>query len=769
MDRRKRLAGRVRAEQLRTVTDTAVSTAAINSVNALLVFLTFRDTDADPGLLIGWLLVNLLYSGILLLDRRWEDAAQSTWPIRRVVIRASFLGVLWGAIPWLVLPLADPGHMLVLGVIVAGMIAGGAVRLSVLPAAAFGYLWSITMLSGAAFLIRAEPLSLIGPVLLLMLAVFLTRHIRNSTTHQIRYVVNQFELSEQNETINLLLNDFRDQSTDWVWETDRRGRICRASPRFLEAAGRAEGHLNGLMIDRLFQPEPVALARHLKRRETFREVPASIELDGEVRHWKLTGRPIYDLSRRFSGYRGVAADFTEEVLATDRLSYLAHHDLLTGLSNRVTLRDEVEAALGQRADDRVIALFLLDLDEFKAINDTMGHPVGDELLAAVGARLLARYGQEDIVARLGGDEFAILHCSQASAWSPTGFAVALLALFDEPFKLSTAELSVKTSVGVALMDAATSACSPDDLLRDADVALYRAKAEGSGFKVFEPEMNEWAARRHALRQALALAIERDELSVVFQPIVDISSNRIVCFEALSRWASAEFGEVSPAEFIAIAEESGLMKTIGEWVFARALRDASRWPKEIKLSVNLSAVQFRETALTTRFETMLAEVGFDPRRLELEVTESTFLHSNEVTRNTMLGLKAAGASIVMDDFGTGYSSLSYLRDFPFDKIKIDRTFIETSKTDAASQAIVRSVIALGHALGMTVTAEGIEEAAQIDMLRSMNCDEVQGYIFSQPLSAEAAWGMACGTGYLEPEAGNFNAGDDVRPLRRSNAA
>lgn len=747
MEKGVRLAGRIRAEQLRAVAATTDSTAIINAINATLICVAFWNS-ASHALLITWLVVNLLYSVAVRMDRDWERAATSRWPHRRLKARATFLGVLWGLVPWLVLPVEGPGHLLALGVVVAGMIAGGAIRLAVVPQAAFGFVWTMALIGASAFLAGPGPHSPVAAILIISLALFLSRHIRSYSQLQIRYLMDQIELSERNETISLLLNDFRDNSSDWLWETDRNGLIRDVSERFCEAAGRDRSRLQGSPISDLFAPESWQLEHHMCRRETFRDRQLRVSVDGADRYWVLTGRPVYDAQQVFRGYRGVAADVTEKVLATKRISYLAHHDSLTGLSNRVSLREQVERAVAAIETGGSGALFLIDLDEFKAINDTMGHPVGDELLASVAVRLKENFGGSEVVARLGGDEFAIFHHDRSDGWSPEDFAGDLLAVFEDPFMLAGAELAIKTSVGVALVGKDT-VRSPDDLLRDADLALYRAKAEGGGFRVYEPEMNEWALRRHALRQELGQAIERDELDLAFQPIIDLASGRIVCQEALLRWSSATFGDVEPGEFIPIAEESGLMKSIGAWCLDRALRTALTWPEHIHVAVNLSPVQFRDERLTDGIAGMLADIGIDPQRVELEITESTFLDANRVTKATMRALKKLGASIVLDDFGTGYSSLSYLRDFPFDKIKIDRSFAGATRIDRPSRSIIRAVIDLGHALGMKVTAEGIQNGEQLAMLRALGCDHVQGFIYSRPVPAAEAQSLLLDETTIQP--------------------
>jgi diguanylate cyclase (GGDEF)-like protein len=403
----------------------------------------------------------------------------------------------------------------------------------------------------------------------------------------------------------------------------------------------------------------------------------------------------------------------------------------------VRFREEIDRALAERHPGEVVVLFCLDLDRFKSINDSMGHPFGDALLAAVGARLREGLGARDIIARLGGDEFAILARIAEGDWNEDTAGDRVLRLFDRHFLVGEAAIALNTSVGARVLGSARE-MSADEAMRDADLALYRAKAKGRGrCSVFHSEMTAHITRRVALEQALRTAVANNELSLAFQAYVEIASNKVVGFEALMRWNSPQFGPVSPVEFIPIAEESGLILSIGQWAIGEAIREASRWPKSIRVAVNLSPLQFQTQSLVATVARELRERNFDPDRLELELTESTLLDGTDSALAAIQSLKLLGVRIALDDFGTGFSSLSYLRQFPFDKIKIDKSFVSEIASSSADASVVKAIIELGVALGMRITAEGVEDEGQLAALRNLGCHEVQGFMLALPLPAAEA--------------------------------
>ncbi|MBN9345294.1 MAG: bifunctional diguanylate cyclase/phosphodiesterase, partial [Devosia sp.] len=383
------------------------------------------------------------------------------------------------------------------------------------------------------------------------------------------------------------------------------------------------------------------------------------------------------------------------------------------------------------------AVLLLDLDHFKAVNDMLGHPVGDVLLVSVANRLRDVLGPDVTVARLGGDEFAVILCRHDGENEIAAIAMRLIETVGAPHPVNGQPVRVGASIGIAVAGRAT---RPDELFKNADIALYAAKTEARGaHRFFEPSMHIELMQRQALRSDLANAIERGEFALAYQPLVDLRTDRVASFEALLRWNHPRRGPISPEEFIPVAEESGLIVPIGEWVLRQAAREAMRWPADVAVAVNLSPRQFATDGLADTVKRVLAETGLQASRLELEITETVLMRDSNTNLETLRRLRNAGVRIALDDFGTGFSSLGYLQRFPFSKIKIDRAFVSGLPGSEESQAIVRSVIGLGQSLGMKVTAEGVETPAQLAWVRN-GCDEAQGYLLSRPVAAAEVFGV-----------------------------
>ncbi|WP_456717450.1 MULTISPECIES: EAL domain-containing protein [unclassified Bradyrhizobium] len=433
------------------------------------------------------------------------------------------------------------------------------------------------------------------------------------------------------------------------------------------------------------------------------------------------------------GWLSSCEDVTEQQRAQSQIIFMARHDALTRLPNRSLFTERIEQAVAEAGRGSGFAVFCLDLDNFKQINDTLGHPIGDRLLCAVAERLSACVREVDTVARLGGDEFAIIQSDISNAEDAECLARRVVECIGAPYELNGHRLMVGCSVGISL--APSDGTTSEKLLKNADMALYRSKTDGRGtWRFFEPAMDASLQSRRALELDLREAMDKDEFTLFYQPIYDLRKDRISGFEALLRWRHPERGLVPPDQFIPIAEDIGLITQLGAWVLNRVCEQAVMWPDEIKVAVNVSGVQFRDPNFATRIAGALAASRLSPRRLELEITETVLLSNSVETIATLHKLKAQGLRIALDDFGTGYSSLSYLRSFPFDKLKIDQTFVRDTAATPGSKIIVRAITSLAKSLGMTTTAEGVETMEQLNQMKAEGCDEVQGFLFSRPVPA-----------------------------------
>jgi diguanylate cyclase (GGDEF)-like protein len=448
------------------------------------------------------------------------------------------------------------------------------------------------------------------------------------------------------------------------------------------------------------------------------------------RTFKIRHRPMPD-----GGWVATHEDITEQRRSEVKIEYMAHHDALTDLANRVLLNERLEQALSQRIHRKqLVAVHHLDLDQFKAVNDTFGHPAGDKLLKIVADRLRSLVREADTIARMGGDEFVVVQAPIADPGEATALAQRIIASMSEPFEIDGHLAVIGASVGIAVGPG--DGLRPDKLLRNADLALYRAKGDGRGtFRFFESAMDLQMQTRRVMERDLRKALPSGEFELYYQPVVNLVNSEISGFEALIRWNHPENGLVSPATFIPLAEEIGFIVPIGEWVIRQACATAALWPGDLHVAVNISAAQFRSPGLMQVIVGALATSGLHPTRREIEITESVLLHNREATLAVLHQLRALGIRIAMDDFGTGYSSLTYLQCFPFDKIKIDRSFVKDITESTGSLNIVRAVAALANGMGMTATAEGVETREQLDRITSEGCTEMQGFLFSKPLPVQ----------------------------------
>jgi diguanylate cyclase (GGDEF)-like protein len=464
----------------------------------------------------------------------------------------------------------------------------------------------------------------------------------------------------------------------------------------------------------------------LRRRDS--EFGQLISQLGDGRCIAITVRPMAD-----GGTVTTHQDITEQRRSEAKIAHMAHHDALTGLPNRVKLNGQLEQALARVKRGEVIAAHLLDLDHFKHVNDTLGHAAGDKLLKLVTERLRALVRETDTIARMGGDEFAILQAGVGQPAEAGALALRVIEAVSEPYDIDGQQVNIGTSVGIAIGPG--DGLTPDVLMRNADLALYGAKGDGRGaFRFFEPAMDAQMQERRTMERDLRRALAAGQFELHYQPVVNLESNEISAFEALIRWHHPERGLIPPATFIPLAEEIGFIVPLGEWAMRQACTTAATWPDDLRVAVNLSPAQFRNPGLVNVVVGALAASGLPAHRLELEITETILLQDNEGTLAVLYQLRELGVLIAMDDFGTGYSSLSYLQSFPFDRIKIDRSFVKDIADGLGSLNIVRAVAAMAKGLNMATTAEGVETQEQRDTVKSEGCTEMQGYLFSKPLPA-----------------------------------
>ena len=434
-------------------------------------------------------------------------------------------------------------------------------------------------------------------------------------------------------------------------------------------------------------------------------------------------------------------DISERARLESELSFMARHDTLTKLPNRACLRERVQEILQERrVDDHGWAIHMLDLDRFKLINDTLGHPIGDRLLKKVARRLTDAVREDDVVARLGGDEFVVLQALQQDEYDAETLARRLVKALEAPFNIAGHECRIGTSIGIAL--APKDGRDFDELLKSADLALYRSKDEGRGtYHFFEPALDERMRAKRRMEIEMRKALAAQEFELYYQPLVNLEADKICTFEALLRWNKEGFGQIQPADFIPLAEETGLIVDIGEWVLETACLEAMAWPNSIGVAVNVSAVQFRNEGFYETVKNALERSGLEPSRLELEITESVLIDDDSYASDILPKLRQLGVRLALDDFGTGYSSLSTLRQHKFHKIKIDRSFVkDIQSSDAEADTIVRTIINLGLSMGLTTTAEGVENVRQVSQVREMGCTEIQGYLISTPRPASELNGL-----------------------------
>ena len=632
---------------------------------------------------------------------------------------------------------------LVLDPVLAAIATSGAALLIVV---AFSRLYSATIAFAIGLALTGPPLQagVIGWSMLLMLVFCLFFVVVQLARIDSGNEAKRLEADQDALRSSRLLDEVEQNSAAWFWETDRQGLIRYISPKVATWLGGSPEGLEGQPLTAIGSDAQSSkgvgertLGFYMSSRTAFSDLPVSAAMDGTERWWSVSGRPVTDKFDQFRGFIGTGTDLTEQRRSEAEVVKLARFDTLTGLANRAETAKILNNVLASRsAGARPNGLMLIDLDRFKAVNDTLGHPAGDELLKQVAKRLSQVVDRHGHVGRLGGDEFKVVLPGMSDRQELTKLAESIVREVSKAYKIVDANVSIGASIGIAVSpeDGSTS----EELVRNADLALYAAKAAGRGIHCFyQPGMHSAAEERRKLDEDMRDALLRGEFRLVYQPIVSLEKEKIIGFEALIRWQHPTRGPVSPADFIPIAEENGLIDAIGEWTLRQACAEAANWAVDARVAVNISATQFIQPKFPELVANCLAQSGLARERLEIEITEGVFVSESESTDQQFALLKKLGVRLVLDDFGTGYSSLGYLKRAPFDKIKIDQSFVRgASLGQDRNAAIIKAIVTLAEALNLETTAEGVETQDEIDFIRELGCSHIQGFVFGKPLEVDA---------------------------------
>jgi diguanylate cyclase (GGDEF)-like protein/PAS domain S-box-containing protein len=657
--------------------------------------------------------------------------------VGEAVVRATA----WLSLPLYLFPGLDPGTQVIVASIVAGLGVAG-LGLVVVPPCAIAWMSSFTAGLCAALLLGRTTVPfqhMLSMLFTLGVSIFGVLTVARWAFKQLKA---NADFGAQSESASLLLQEYEQRGVGWLWQVDADNRVTYISSRMTALLGKPASQLLGNSLPALLGGN-AELGRKLLEKQPFNALEMDLQTARGTRWISMAGDPIIDTAGRFEGFRGVGSDITEMRQTQERLTHLANMDVLSGLPNRGRVRQLLGESLRSATTGNVpCAILFLDLDGFKPVNDTFGHPKGDAVLRAVAKRLVDEVGSDGHVGRMGGDEFAIVVSDAQSRRKVEGMADRIIQAIKEPYMIDQTEIRIGVSIGCAFgpIDGAT----VDDLILKADLALYEAKDAGRGVaKYFSAELQSEQEDRVRLESDLRAAIGAKQFHLVFQPLVSAKTQKLVGFEALLRWNHPKRGLVPPNVFIPVAEETGLMPTIGEFVIDEACRAAATWPDNVTVALNISPKQIILPSLPNTVSEALGRYRLAGNRLELEVTEGVFLGDKGGTLDVLKRLRALGCRIALDDFGTGYSSIGYLNKAVFHKLKIDGSFVREAGTRPENVAIIQSIVQLANSFRMSVTAEGVETTEDFERMRELGCDTIQGYLFGRPLSYERASQMVTG--------------------------
>ncbi|MDQ8758316.1 EAL domain-containing protein [Sphingosinicella sp. LHD-64] len=651
------------------------------------------------------------------------------------IAEAMILAGLWSALPTYAFATQPPAVQVVIGGAMTAMIAA-AIALAAIPAAAIAWVGTLTLSFCVAYMLGSGSLDLKHALTFVLVAGVCVFGVTRLTRWTFAQLKSNAGVRTQWETVRNLLNEYEHRGVGWLWQVDAENRVVYISARMTALLGRSTNQVMGHSLPAALGGNS-ALGRTLLARQPFANLEMELKTQRGTRWISLSGDPISDVAGQYQGFRGVGQDVTEVRKTQERLTNLANMDVLTTLPNRGRVRQLLgEALSGASQGSTPCAILFLDLDGFKPVNDTFGHPKGDAVLKSVAQRLLKEVGTIGHVGRMGGDEFAIVIKDAQSRQMVETLARRVIEAVAEPFHMDKAEVRIGVSIGCAF--GPIDGQSVDDLIQKADLALYQAKARGRGTCCFfNAEMASEAEDRIKLEQDLKSGIALGQFRLLYQPLINAADQSLMGFEALIRWHHPTRGIVPPNHFIPIAEESGLILELGDWVVDEACRAMACWPEHISVAINISAKQLIFPALPNTIHEALGRHRLPANRLELEVTESIFLGDSAAALDVLKRLRALGVGIALDDFGTGYSSLGYLNKAVFHKLKIDGSFVRESANNKETVAIIQAIVQLARSFRMTVTAEGVETADDFTRMRELGCQQIQGYLFGRPMTFERA--------------------------------